>query len=407
MSINTPRSLCALPAASTTDPDHVSNPDRVPVGVHEPVLHRPAAAPALAVAGPLHHPVSIVGVEALDPEVRVGRPLLDREVEELLDPLAHERVAPVADVALPDHRLDAGEQVAETLLALDQRLLGRLALADVVAQPDREPWDSRLVAGDRDMHVGRHRAPVLPPVLLLDPIALALASDELREERVVLGRALGERDVAPVQLRELLARVAEHLLEGVIRLCEPPGHRIVVGRQRDPDRGRVEQHPEPALRELGPSPQPIDLRHEQRETKDEEGREQRGAERHHQRLDVPRERVERESAEGGDSRGGDECEPAPRRPRRGVPRLAEAPHRGVESRGAEEQERPEPCGVHQQLRRGCPSDIRDVPNEHRAEGADQESVGRCEASRGEHESAEQAEHEDVAHRVRERSRSAS
>ena len=115
---------------------------------------------------------------------------------------------------------------------------GELALGDVLEHRDRERGLAVGVALERRGDLRPDHLAVLAEAALLELVRLALAGDQLPEEREVVLDVVGVGVLAEAHLRELRGRVAEHLLHRGVRLDHAPA-RIDA---QDADGGALEDH---------------------------------------------------------------------------------------------------------------------------------------------------------------------
>ena len=104
-----------VPSFVVHDVDEVADPDRGAVGAEEAVLHVVVVAARDRGAAEGDRGRAVVGVDVVAPELRVGDPILGAIAQDVLGPLAHERVAERLGLGLPDDGVQVGDEAPEAL----------------------------------------------------------------------------------------------------------------------------------------------------------------------------------------------------------------------------------------------------------------------------------------------------
>jgi hypothetical protein len=176
----------------------------------------------------------------------VGAPFADELLRGRLQPrgggLVHE-LDPVVAVDDEDDVPHGLDERAVALLARTQRLLGLLAVVDVLDHVDEVLGCAVHVAHHGGHEVDPHERAVLADVALLRSIGVHLARLEPAQRVQVGVDRVGGRDVRERQRDQLVARVAEDVAQAVVD-AHPPA---VQGHLRHADGGLVEHRTEPRL----------------------------------------------------------------------------------------------------------------------------------------------------------------
>ncbi len=202
-------------------------------------------------------PITVIGVYAVEPPVVAGLDLRGRVAEHARHAAGPEAVV-CAEVPLVDRDVERLGCELEPAGRAAERLLGLARPRDVLDQGEADAGAARRVAHERDDQVSPRELAVLADVAFGQLVAVAPAVEQLLPERGVRRHVVGVGVVGEAQRADLLAAVADEVLERAVGLDGSP---FEVD-QADSDLSLVENRPQLplGLLELALRPQPVELR---------------------------------------------------------------------------------------------------------------------------------------------------